>query len=781
MLKILLLLFLCITSINANISKIGVSLIIQPQGEKIFFESNEPCGAALFQRKNSWIVAFDVRDQFDLASFSSTRILSNIEPIKSEFAVLKFDINPKYFPKISKYEKGWIIELQEQKGVPCKEIHMESKENEYIFKDHAVSRKITFTDPLSNNEVFVFPTKTPNECINDSYNYMNFSLFKTLQGIAVNPKIDKLRTNYSLTNDLSILIPSTFASSRADVSLYGNNPESMALEFLEREIDGEPFFLRKQRLMEKITQSTPQTKNKSRLEFAQFLISFALAEEAYDYLENLKQDDPKIEENSKFLILMGLSSLLRDELSNAEKYLSHPLLKESGDAPFYLNLTHSLLGTTKTNLNGLFKLFPYFPYEVKIKIGIKTIYAALNQKSHETAREAIRTLNQENLSNETRDLISYYQGVLYENDKLPLEAAKIFSSLENSHYPKIRVLSKMKSALKDRSSQEKRTQIIQDLEKLRFSLTDSPIEVEVLENIASLYLSNKNWIKALRTWKKILKYYPTYTKKDSLEKNMRTLFMEQYTLPFIKSTPIFHALGLFDEFSFLIQDIENETKITLDLAQLCKEANLNTRATNLLNQYLKKTPSKEKRMAILLKLAQVQSKTGKDREVLKTVQLIDRKMLDPSNQKQLDLLQTSTLYKLGEISLKNQDVLPGDNSYEAHQFRARIYWSFKDWERASDALKNVLLLSSPEAISTQNHVIYYAIAVRYWGNYPLLKELRDFYLPQLKGSQLQELFNLVTTLDTVMDKLNIPDLKDALDEIKTLEKFMEEYKKQLGK
>ena len=164
MLKIFLLLFLGITTTNANISKIGISLIIQPQGEKIFFESNEPCGAVLFQRKNSWIVAFDVRDQFDLASFSATRILSNIESIKSEFAVLKFDINAKYFPKISKYEKGWIIELQEQKGLPCKEIHMESKENEYIFKDHAVSRKITFTDPISNDEVLVFPTKTPNEC-----------------------------------------------------------------------------------------------------------------------------------------------------------------------------------------------------------------------------------------------------------------------------------------------------------------------------------------------------------------------------------------------------------------------------------------------------------------------------------------------------------------------------------------------------------------------------------------------------------------------------------------
>ncbi len=781
MFKVLFFLFLSMMIVDANTQRIGVSLIIQPQGEKIFFESNEPCGAALFQRKNSWIIAFDIRDQFDLASFSSTRILSNIEPIKSEFAVLKFDVNSKYFPKISKYEKGWIMELQEHKNTLCKEIHMESKENEYIFKDHAVSRKITFIDPFSNNEVLVFPTKTPHECIGDKYNYMNFSLFRTLQGIALNPKIDKLRTSYSLTNDLSIIIPSTFVSSKADVSLYGNNPESMALEFLEREINGEPFFLRKQRLIEKITQGSPSTKTKSRLDFSQFLISFSLAEEAYDYLESLKQDDPKIEENPKFLILMGLSSLLRDDLKKAEKYLSHPFLRESGDAPFYLNLTHSLLGATKTNLNGIFKLFPYFPYEIKIKIGLKTIYAALNQKSYETAREAIRTLQQESPSNEARDLILYYQGVLYENDKLFPEAQKIFSSLENSPYPKIRVLSKMKSVIKDKSTPEKRSQIINDLEKLRFSLTDSPIEIEVLENIASLYLSNKNWIKTLRTWKKILKYYPNYKKKDSLEKNMRTLFMEQYTSPFIKSTPIFHALGLFDEFSFIIQDIENETKIILDLAQLCKDANLNSRATKLLNQYLKKAPSNEKRMAILLKLAQVQSKTAKDRETLKTINLIDRKMLEPINQKQLDLLQISTLYKLGEVSLKDQNILPNDYSYEAHHFRARIYWSFKDWKRAADALKNVLLLSSPEAISTQNHVIYYAIAVRYSGNYSLLKELREFYLPQLKGSPLQELFNLVTTLDTVMDRLNIPDLKEALDEIKTLEKFMEEYKKQLGK
>jgi hypothetical protein len=140
-----------------------------------------------------------------------------------------------------------------------------------------------------------------------------------------------------------------------------------------------------------------------------------------------------------------------------------------------------------------------------------------------------------------------------------------------------------------------------------------------------------------------------------------------------------------------------------------------------------------------------------------------------------------TQYALGETTLANQEILPGDDSYEANNFRARVFWSFKDWGRAASSLRRVVELSSNEALSTQYHVIYYAIAVRYTGNFTLLKELREYYLPQLKGSPLQEIFNFVTTLDTSIEGLHFTNIKDIFSEIKTLEKFMEEYKKQQAK
>ncbi len=776
--------FAVFTPLEAAFQKIGVSLITHPQGEKFLFEtSDENAGLILFQQKNTWTIAVDIKDKFDIASFSSSNLLSNIELIPCEFAVIKFDVKPGYFPQIGKYNKGWFVVLQTGKYSSCEDIQIEQRDQKYILKSTGIAEKISFQDPITGDEISAFPSNQIQKCTSEDHNYASFSLLKTFQGIAIRSKVDHLKIDRVSADTISIDIPNIFAPSKADKNLYEQNPESMIVEFSQKDLNNELFYEKKVDLLNKITTSSKQNAITHYLDFAKFLISFAQGSEAFDYLSSLNTEFPKIKNMPVFSVLFGLAALLSDDLIMAMTNLSKSYLKESGDAPFYLNLTRGLqkLPFKEAELNHFLKIAPRLPKDLKINLALKTMKVAIDHQLFDLARAIIPLILKEDLSPENKAMMMYYEAVVYEHDGLNTEAQRNFEELKMSIYVKPRILASIRPFMKDQNTPEKRSIAAQELEKLRFSLTHDPVEIEILEKLADLYRVNHEWIKALRSWNKIIKYYPQYAQKKELKKVMKNLFLDQYTFAFMKETLIFIVLGLFDEFSFLIQKTDDETRIVLELTELCMNTSLNQRAIKLLNTQLKKTSTPLQKMTFLLKLAQIQSRIGKDREVLKIIDQIQQDILPPQDQKKLNFLKTYTLYTLGEISLGNEDILPGDDSYEAHNFRARVYWASKNWEKAANSLKKVLSLSSSEALSTQYHVIYYAIAVRYAGNFELLKDLREFYLPQLKGSPLQEIFDFITTLDTSISGLNLNNINNIFNEIKTLEKFMEEYKKQQQK
>lgn len=228
---------------------------------------------------------------------------------------------------------------------------------------------------------------------------------------------------------------------------------------------------------------------------------------------------------------------------------------------------------------------------------------------------------------------------------------------------------------------------VDELEGIAASWHGDQFEIDVLSTLGDKYVENKDYINALRSWDKIVTYYPFTPDSLRLSKKMSDTFVNFFTENKDEQLSHLQALALFYEFDKLVPigDVGDDvvTKFTDHLIAL----DLLDRASALLNHQIKNRLNGNRREKAINKLAKIYLQNSEPVYAVDIIKTGESYITLPDDiAKERRYIHAVALHQNHEDT-KALKLLKGDYSQQADEIKAEIYWSVQDWKNFNDSIE----------------------------------------------------------------------------------------------
>jgi hypothetical protein len=778
------------------------------EGATLRFEWSKPVGAAVFRRGAYLWIVFGAPIPVDLADLRAKgqAAVTAIQQVPHAAAtILRLTTLKGFNPSLRRADNAWVVELTPQllqPGAPAGvSLQPGTKPPRAFFAVRDPGEPIVFRDPEIGDSLIVVPVGQVGQGIAREERLVDFTALLTAQGIALCPANDGVIARV-VTNGVEVTSRSGLTlSGETDRSLRRSEAQPKLFDLADwfGERDGD-VLTRRRALQQDIVAAAPVSRSGARLDLARFYFSHGYGPETLGVIEAIQRDDPGFAADSKVRALVGAAMLLAGEEDGAARELGlHALDDEQDIALWRGSLAYAKRDWPRAaaEFGRGEALLPSYPKLLRNRLALQAAEAMLTTGQHEDAGRYLDLVLKDAPSAADRaaaQLLSARALVLAGE---PEQSRAILDKLADGDDRPTRARALLARTLADLDSGVlTRGQAIETLDGLRFAWRGDDFELTLLRRLGELKVKDGDYRGGLEALHQAMTNFPDHPEHSAVGQQLSAAFSALFVGSDAENVPPLKALALYDEYRDLTPAGDKGDEIIARLVDRLVGVDLLDRAAALLDKQVQFRLTGKDKVRVATRLALVQLLDRKPTAALATLDANagdaargsdgtsnGSRDIDPNLLRQRQQLRARALLELQRAD-EALAILGADNSVEADQLRADIYWRGKNW---SEAAKTFARLTGAARIREGQLDENVARTILNWGtaltladDRPGIAKLAATYGAAMEASSFRDAFRVIAGGNAASSG-DIRQLAGKVAQVSDLQGFMASYRDRLAK
>tara|TARA_R110000824_G_scaffold390760_20_gene588060 strand:+ start:15196 stop:18855 length:3660 start_codon:yes stop_codon:yes gene_type:complete len=673
---------------------------------ELSFEWSVPVGAAVFTRSNMLWVVFDQETLFDMGDVD----LSVMKGFGTPKSYKLPDATALVFPMtepdmlIGAEESGnfWRISLARSLASTGRSIGLSrswsASGDGYVSADLVGARKIIeFKDPQVRDTLLVATARGATQGLQAERSFVEFKALKSAQGLAISRIADDL--NVAAAPDAVIisrrsgLTLSADRGGRSDVADFGSQNVSPAVMDFEVWRGEGNFLSNKQMHLNRVVMAAPADEAAARLDYARFLMSYRLAEEAMTQLALAVKSDVKLSSDASFRALRGVSEVLANRNALAVEDLTANGLDLDPYAAAWRGLARVELGQmdmANKDFDFSAGLIDSFDKESATEMHLSAADAALAMKDFSSAHNHLGQLKDGLDTSALKARAFVLRGQLLEEMEKPQEALNFYDrAIEQGDRHQMVKARYAKAILLNKKGEMDDDAFVAELNRLRVMWRGDELERKILSRIAEKALERGQVVEALVAMREATIQFPMSDEAQVLGARMPQVFADYFLGAGTTEMTAVQALSFYYEFQDLTPIGQRGDELIRHLAERLVSIDLLAQAEVLLRyQIEQRLYGSVAKAQVAARLAGVYLLDDKPKDALQIIRATMQNQLPPELNKKRMLLEARSLASLKQYELA-LDLLSEVEGEQAEELRAEVYWEQQNWDAAGQEAENI--------------------------------------------------------------------------------------------
>lgn len=777
-------------AVRSRIDSLEVMVQNRPYETRLTYHWDVTVPAAVFQRAGSLWVIFenDVAIAHPGEDFTQSDRVKGFERIAHPFGtVLRYDIAPDQSVLAQRENTRWEIEIKDSITRPRDPVVM-SRQNDPLDGKRAffalgeAGSRFMFDDPIVGDLMIVVPSAIDGKGVAAPHSASGFEALQTAQGVAFTQLADgvdvrRYRNGAAVFSSQGLTLSETGAElamatgQRAvrliDLAGWSGNPDVSEAD-------------RSKELLYAISMAPEINLNDRRAAYARFLVGRGFAVDALGVIQVMLDDDPSLEKNPTVLATRGVARLLARRFGQSYTDLMSPALDSEPDAYLWRAVAAEAIGRNSEALTYFERgadVLSLYDAGDQARFQLTAVRAAKAAGRADVAALELKRLEALDAPTPYREWAQLQRAHTFmaEDD---LDAAKRILGVLAADAPR-EVEARAGFALAQVALKEEEAtplEIIDQLERLRFSWRGDAFELDLLETLADLYWQTQSYGDALGALRQAISYFPLNDRTREITGDMEQRFEDLFLGGIADAMDPVRAVALYYDFRELTPLGSTGDTMVRRLADRLVNVELFDRAAQLLEHQVTYRLEGVAQASVAARLSMVHLLNDNPSDALRVLRATRTSNIPKDLRAQRFRIEARALidtkrYQEAIVAIES------DSSDEAKMLRADAAWGGKNWSLVRTTAKDLLAARGNTALNDDDrrHVLRWAIASTLDNAPEDLTQLRSTYGEPMRTGLYSEAFQAIAGA-TSADGMAVPRLSDNLSDVDTLEAFMASYR-----
>jgi hypothetical protein len=761
--------------------------------------NNKNNAAVFFRGKYLWVVL----DQKKVFSFKNKGVFSNFELVpSSDGTVFRLRVEDGYSnAKLSQNSLGWELAVSKKsmdsvnvRNILEVESLTKSGEDGVLVRGNFKSNSmVTFQDPEVGDVLNVLTVGIPGMRVGSKIDSVEFSVLKSIQGVAVSlysddVKIEKSDKEIKIISEVSL--PNNVEED--DQSLFPSTIEGYLklptiLPYLDKNLDILNFNQQKSKLISEASEAIDGDEQFTRnFELAKFLFINGLYQESLDAVILAKQNSPtKYQSNLQARFLTAVNYTMTDDYSKAkqeyDELLSYQDISQISEINLWNKYNNFSLGETPKSIGfveNLAKTINYYSDDKYWPMLFAEIEIELLANNLKIVEKLLKEHRYQVDGSKYANSLKFYQAEYYRKKGQSNLAKQLYGELINSDDDLFNATRAEFSLVKIRVKEGdmRLVEAIECFEGLRFQWRGDQLEYEILMQLASYYKENNDIMNSLRMYQYIQSAFNNKVSNFYITSEMARIFNDVFLDGGLgEKMDDFTIVALFYEFKELNPIGEQGDDVIIGITKRLVRLDLLDNAADLLRHQIKYRLQGEKRVLNADNLALVLLMDKKPNEAMLVLDDTDKDNFNFKEHQYRARLRSRALIDLEKYE-DAIEYLKDDDTQDAEIIRREALFRGKHWDGYVDRINSnfdqVLEKLDEKNPASIQDILRLAIAY-----YMLNKQDSLGSLISSVGTKDQTLKNTIELLATGSGVVDYRNLDKSLN-VDQMKMLLEKYKNQ---
>lgn len=772
---------------------------ITVDGKRLDFRFTRPTGAAAFLDAGVMTLVFDTRDTIDpakLAGVMPKLIEDSTVSREGKVTLVKLKLAGRPLARLFDDGAVWSLDLGEDAGRPVAPVEpqrsMDERGQTIVAVPLAGLTGIHWLEAGPAGLPVAVATATgPTRLTPKPYQFVEFGLLPTAQGLAVQPHADDVavragaeQVRIGRSGGLNVSLDIGESARKAEVK--AEKQEAAPL------LDGDAWAKlrignpreRARALMLDVTDASRGRKSEARLALARFYAANGLMPEAAGPLNALLADDMSMRGNREALFLKGVVATGMHRNQQALTAFNADPIKDDIEAGLWRALVEQRLNRNAQALLGFRRaeaVLDRYPADLQGEFREAMARSALAQQDIAVAERQIQMLADMPRGSFDQEHLALLQARLDDIGGRPEAAMHGYKPLFEAKSRPIAAEAQLRAV--KLADAEKRTDIKADeaiarLETVSVIWRGGRLEIEALAELGRLYADQQRWRDAFMVARRANENFTEDPLTHRMHDETAQRFAELFSGNGLSKLQRIEALALFYDFKEFLPIGRRGDEITRLLADRLVELDLLDQASEILKYQMDRRLTGAARSTVAARLAMIDLMNGKPADAVRalhTTRLVEL----PADVKRARLLLEAKA--LSDLSRTDQalEMLEAERGPEIDRLRADIYWTGRRWREAGEAYERLLgeswrgdgTLSDSERADVMRAGVSYVMGSENLS----LDRLRSKFAPKMARGADARTFAFITGADRTRAS-DIREMARATANADTLSEFLKAYR-----
>ena len=623
------------------------------------------------------------------------------------------------------------------------------------------------------------------------YQFVEFGLLQTAQGLAVQPRSDDVavragteQVRIGRTGGLSVSLDVAEPARQQEAKVEKSDLPPLLDADAWAKLRLGNLRDRARALMLDVTDASRGRKSEARLTLARFYAANGMMPEAAGPLGAMLADDTAMRANREALFLKGVVAAQMHRNQDAIAAFDAELIKDDIETGLWRALVEQRLNRNAQALVGFRRAeatLDRYPADLQGEFREAMARAALAMQDMGIAERQVQALADMPRGSFDQERLALLQAMLDDASGRPEAAMNGYKSLFEAKSRPVAAEAQLRAVRL--ADAEKRTDLkpeeaIARLETVSVIWRGGRLEIEALAELGRLYGDQQRWRDAFMVARRANENFPDDPLTRRMHDETAQRFAELFSGSGLGNLPRIEALALFYDFKEFLPIGRRGDEITRLLGDRLVELDLLDQAAEILRYQMDRRLSGAARSTVAARLAMIDLMNGNPAEAVRALNATRLVELPADVKRARLLLEAKALSDLSRTD-QSLEMLESERGVEVDRLRADIYWTGRRWREAGEAYERLLDeswrgnsgLTDPERADVMRAGVSYVMA-----NEALsLDRLRSKFAPKMARSADARTFAFVTGANRSR-AADIREMARATANADTVSEFLKAYR-----
>lgn len=765
-------------------------------GARITYSTKLDTASAVFERGGILWVVLETRVPIDHANYETIdrflkeRIRSLEVDAYESATIMRYAIKAGQSIGVERSGLDWIISLKDTATAPKNPLtpmkqETDDDDSRIFVSAEDVGTRIELIDPVVGDNLTIVPLRSSSRGLPVRHNYANFILPITAQGLVVQRISDQLAV-YRYRNGIAIgKMDSSLSSLPAGAGEGGDEVHDPLVDFKSwRKGELTDFRELEAVLLGRMAAANTDRRNNARWTLARFYLAHNRAADASGILEQMLDDDSQLSGQPRYRATRGIAYAKLGHYDPALFDFGMRELKMDQDIALWRSYIYQIQGLNEEAA-------------AEYEIGSDAIgrYDALDRGNFIlSAARANYDLGRIEKAEHELDQLAGHRLTLSQMREEVLMRAEIGLSRGEGETAMTLLNDLAKSRDRSISSRARYvrlkyeidvgaitpTDAVDEMERLRYVWRGDNFEMNLLQTLGKIYISDKKYGDGLDAMRQIVSYFSKTELAKDTSNAMTEIFRDLFLNCKADGMPPFDALDLYYEYKELTPYGAEGDRLIRRMADRLVAVELFEPAIEFLDYQIRD------RIKIGVARAQIASNLAKvymlDNRPVDAIQILRATRVSnmpPEIEVARNLIEARALYEEERFEEAEVLIVP-IQSMESDLILADIYWQTGDWDRVIKINSKILGdgWRTKDELDANRRFLLLRLAIAFTNNrdQSSLAFLRGRYLEQMLDGEFATSFDLLTNPEGLSSR-DIASIISEIDDVNTVDSYLEQYRK----